>query len=256
MREFMTKVSNYINEKKSSEKGDMLVLFILLGVALLIIAVIVVLIMVKGDKTQTAEVESIRMEEAYSENDDAEVLKVEYLSDIDRLDGKVSEISSLLSELRETVTRTEGTYLEDKEYYDTKVSELSDSITVVINTMEQYKTEISDLRDMCNVLSSESIPSIKNSINSLTGRIDETAGLISGLNSEIEKLKIADDNLKKEIDRNRSGLEKLVSDTKDELSTIIEKNNKETVERVQVLTKDGVAYKYDETTATVIFLPQ
>ncbi len=149
MKEFMTRVSDYLSERRNDPENNVdLVAFGLAGVAILVIIVLCLLLIWRknsNEKNEELKAETFveTMEVVPADYLDEEEFRMQYLTSTEYLNEKVDELLSSLTEVRETLTET------------IKVEENDDSELRAED--EKLREQIAALQEEINALKEEDI---------------------------------------------------------------------------------------------------
>lgn len=228
MREFMTKVSDYLNERRNNpeRQEDRLAVVIIGAVAVVMIAALLLVLWghVAGDRTQkkaqsaaenmlASTTYAEEMAEYMSQNDGQEALRQEYLANIEYLNSKVEELLGSLTQVEQNLSETIEQYGDENTVLQEQMSELHTEVTNIVQNLKETQSELYDLADVVQVMNQETIPIIREQIAQIRGDMDKVhtdiADLytkIAGLEQEDAKLWASIDNLEKVLDSRIGGL--------------------------------------------------
>lgn len=228
MREFMTRVSDYLNERRNNpeRQEDRLAVVIIGAVAVVMIAALLLVLWghVAGDRTQkkaqsaaenmlTSTTYAEEMAEYMSQNDGQEALRQEYLANIEYLNSKVEELLGSLTQVEQNLSETIEQYGDENTVLQEQMSKLHTEVTNIVQNLKETQSELYDLADVVLVMNQETIPIIREQIAQIRGDMDKVhtdiADLytkIAGLEQEDAKLWASIDNLEKVLDSRIGGL--------------------------------------------------
>ena len=203
MREFMTKVSDYISERRNDpeKNGNFAILYVIGVVILASIILCLMLLWQKnaGGEQMKAEVFTETPEAMLAGNPVEEELKQQYLMDIEYFGDKIKELSESMTRIQETlettVTAQEGENVLLKE----KVEEITGSISDLLTKLQNTEKTIYDLNDLINVMDAETVPAIQKQIVEIEKQIGEVGTDISAIYNKIDALETTDKELKIKI---------------------------------------------------------
>ena len=228
MREFMTRVSDYLNERRNNpeRQEDRLAVVIIGAVAVVMIAALLLVLWghVAGDRTQkkaqsaaenmlASTTYAEEMAEYMSQNDGQEALRQEYLANIEYLNSKVEELLGSLTQVEQNLSETIEQYGDENTVLQEQMSKLHTEVTNIVQNLKETQSELYDLADVVLVMNQETIPIIREQIAQIRGDMDKVhtdiADLytkIAGLEQEDAKLWASIDNLEKVLDSRIGGL--------------------------------------------------
>ena len=248
MREFMTKVSDYLNERRNNpaRQEDRLAVVIIGAVAVVMIVALLLVLWghIAGEraqkKAQGAEENMLvsttyeeEMAEYMAQNDGQEALRQEYLANIEYLNNKVEELLSSLTQVEQNLSETIEQYDEENTVLQDQMSELHTEVTNIIRNLKKTQTELYDLTDIVQVMNQETIPIIQEQIADIRGDMDEVHTDIANLYTRIASLEQEDAKLWASI----NNLEKVLEN------------------RIGGLTGQTLQYRYDEDANTLYLEP-
>lgn len=210
MREFIAKVSDYLNERRNNPdmREDRLAIVIIGAAAA---AVIVLLLLIvwgytaggRGQKdAQNAEGNTpgsatYKEEQAeyMAQDDGQEALRQEYLTDINYLGGKVEELLTTLTQVEQNLSKTVEQYREGDTVLEEKISSLHTEVTTIVQNLKETQIKLSDLTDLVQIINEETIPMIRGQIADIQGDIDKVHIDIADLYTKIAALEQEDAKL-------------------------------------------------------------
>lgn len=280
MREFMTRLSDYLNERREDpeRKEDRLSLVVIGAVAVIVIVLVLLLLWgystaqekkqkEAGKKAQellkeqmeeqelTAVTYEEKMAEYMSQNA-GEELRQEYLTSTSDLGEKVKELQTTLEQVQKEV---EKVIRENQgEGQTVKLTQLEKEVNTVLERIREMETEYADLSDLIQVIDQEKIPMIQMQIQAFQAELEQVRTDVAGIHEKIAALEKEDKAL----------WEKL-SEVEQSLATALEKDFEEIDRRVDDLSRDmgylekkmdalsaaGLAYRYEQRTNTLYLMP-
>ncbi len=204
MKEFMTKVSDYISERRNDpERNGSFVILCALGMVIAVSIILCLLLLwqknVNGEQKMKAETVTETPEMMLAGNPVEEELKQQYLMDIEYFGDKIKELSESMTRIQETlettVTAQEGENVLLKE----KVEEITGSISDLLTKLQNTEKTIYDLNDLINVMDAETVPAIQKQIVEIEKQIGEVGTDISAIYNKIDALETTDKELKIKI---------------------------------------------------------
>lgn len=204
MKEFMTKVSDYISERRNDpERNGSFVILCALGMVIAVSIILCLLLLwqknVNGEQKMKAETVTETPEMMLAGNPVEEELKQQYLMDIEYFGDKIKELSESMTRIQETlettVTAQEGENVLLKE----KVEEITGSISGLLTKLQNTEKTIYDLNDLINVMDAETVPAIQKQIVEIEKQIGEVGTDISAIYNKIDALETTDKELKIKI---------------------------------------------------------
>lgn len=241
MREFMTRLSDYINEwREDPERKENRLSAAVIGAVAVVIIVLLLLLLWWGYSTQekrkeesarkAAELQAAQDLQAAQEETDAreaglavttheekmaeymsmdsgEELRQEYLANTNALAEKIKELQSAMEQAQTEIASVV------KEYQggDTKVTEklavLEKETETVVKNIGTLEEKMSSLSDAVRTLDGEKLPIIREQIGTLRGEIEQTRTDMAGVREKIKALEGEDKELGKQLSKVERDLE-------------------------------------------------
>ena len=260
MREFMTKVSDYISERRNNpEKNGNLLIPCMLGIVILIIIILCLLLLWRKnangkEEELTAETYEYIPEVVMAEPSNDEELKQEYLNNMQYLEEKVEDLLQSLTEIQKSLEETIITQQSDNVYLQEQVDEITKDIKNMIIQLQNTQNHMYDITDMINIMNKETIPLIQEQISEMEKQINQVNVDISNIYSKIEALEITDTQLKDKIDeiegKMKSSIEQNITDVTNQFNNM-NVQIEEIIKQMQELTAQFLRYRYEEENNTL-----
>ncbi len=201
MKDFMTKISDYLNERRNDpeRRENQLSIVIIGAVAVVVIILLLLLFWTYTVKEQerkqkeaakealleaemqmkvpveeeelVAETHEEKAEEYMSQNDGREqelkeltLLREEYSESIDFLREKVEELLKSMTQVENNLSETIVKYQEGDQSILEQVKELHGEVTNIVQNLKETQTKLYDLTDIVQVLDQKTIPQIQQQI--------------------------------------------------------------------------------------------
>lgn len=225
MREFMTRVSDYLSERREDpeRKEDQLSLAVIAAVA----GVIVVLLLLfwwgytTHEKKERAAAEKAKelqsmqenaqelaettyeekMKEYLSENADSE-LRQEYLANTNEMAEKIRELQTAMENVQKEVTQVV------REYHDSSTGETRDvketkaaltalerEVGMTLANLKQAESKLAELSNVLQAIDREKLPVIDQQISAVRAEIERVRTDASGVSAKLEALEKEDRKL-------------------------------------------------------------
>lgn len=202
MREFMTKVSDYISERRNDpEKNGNFVILCVIGVVILVSIILCLLLLWQknaGGEQMKAETFTEKTDVMLAENPVEEELKQQYLMDIEYFEEKIEELSGSMSRIREALETTAAVQ-EDNLLLLGQVEEITGGITNFLTKMQNTQDMLHELNELVKVMDSKTIPVIQKQIGEIEKQMGQVDTDISAIYSKIDTLETTDSELKIKI---------------------------------------------------------
>lgn len=230
MREFMTRVSDYFNERRNDpEKQENRLAMAVTGVAAVVIIVLLMVLLwgyagkddgdkapgipgqtgLKTDGDESKELsKNVNEEEAvkYMSEDSGEQLRREYLTSTAYLREKVEELLNTMIQVQEGLAEVNEAYKEGDSAAQTQIVTLCGEVDTIVQSLKETQIKLNDLTDIIQVVDREKIPMIQQQIQEIRGDMEQVQADISGLHAKMKALEKEDEKLWASI----SSLEKSV----------------------------------------------
>lgn len=239
MREFMTRVSDYWNERKndSDRQDNKLAVVVTAAVAAVVIVLLLILLwgyaaksgkeapipirtgqgIQEADRDQPEEgmmSQTVHEEEAvkYMSEDSGEKLRQEYLTSTAYLREKVEELLQTMTQVQEGLDRVIQEYQAADAAAQTQINTLCKTVETIVRSLKETQAKLVDLTDIIQVIDREKIPMIQQQIEAIRTDMERVQVDISGLHEQMAALKKEDERLWASI----SNLEKTVKKALDQ----------------------------------------
>ena len=231
MREFMTKLSDYINERRNNpERQEDRLAIVIIGVAAAVIIVVLLLVLwghmarERRDKEEWEAADSMLTATTYEEhaeeymapNDGQDELRQEYMTNIDSLGSQVEELLTTLTQVEQNLFETMEQYQEGDSELLEEISSLYAQITDIVQNLYKTQTVLYDLTDIVLVMDEETIPLVQAQIVQIQEEMHQVHADITDLRAKIAALEQEDVKLWESIGNVEKAIEKL-SDRLEEL---------------------------------------
>lgn len=203
MREFMTKVSDYISERRNDpERNGNFVILGVIGVVILASIILCLLLLWRknagGEQKMKAEVFTENPEIMLVESPVEEELKQQYLMDIEYFAEKIEELSESMSRIKETLETTVAVQ-EDNLLLREQIKEITGGITNFLTKMQNTQDTLYELNELVKVMDSKTIPDVQKQISEIEKQMGQVDTDISAIYSKIDALETTDSELKIKI---------------------------------------------------------
>lgn len=261
MREFMTRVSDYFNERRNDpeRKEDRLSLVVIGAVAVVIVVLLLLLLWgyttqekkqkEAAEKTQelleeqglTAVTYEEKMEEYMSQNAGDE-LRQEYLASTSDLGEKVRELQTTMERVQKELEKVIREYQEGGQ--KEKLTLLEKEINTILEKIREMETEYADLADLVQVIDQEKITMIQAQIQIFQEKLEQVRADVAGIYEKIAALQKED-----------AALWEKLSKVEQSLSSALEKDFNEINRRIDALSAAGLIYRYEQESNTLYLMP-
>lgn len=217
MREFMTKLSDYLNERRNdpARQEDNLAIVIVGAVAVVVIVILLLLLwshlgkergqaseQTMPETEDTALTATTYEEDApqyMSQNDGLEALRQEYLERLNTLDEKVAELLTAVTQTEENMTTIVEQYRTEDAALKEQITTLHTEISTIVQNLKETQTKLYELIDIVQIMDQETIPLIRQQIIEIHGEMEQVHTDISKLYTRIASLEQEDEKLWKSI---------------------------------------------------------
>lgn len=204
MREFITKVSDYLSEMRDNpDRREDRLAVVIIGAAAMVVIVVLLLILWghiakerERKETPDAEIVTAVHEEdaaAYmAQGDGSETTNQEYLTNIDYLNGRIEELLEAMTLVEQNLSETIEQYREEDTALGDQITSLHTEVTTIIQNLKTTQTKLYDLTDIVQIINEETIPIIREQIADIRSDIDRVNGDITNLYAQIAALEQED----------------------------------------------------------------
>ena len=278
MKEFMTKVSDYLNERRNNpEKQEDRIAAVIVGAVAVVVIVLLLLILwghmsreradkeARTESALTATTYEEHAAEYMAQNDEQEALRQEYLTSVEYLGDKVEELLTALTQVEQNLSETVEQYQEGDNVLSEEILSLHKQITNIVQNLHMAQTELYDLIDIVQVMNEEKIPmiqsqiiQIREEINQVNADITNLHADVSDLYTKIAALKQEDVKLWASIRNVEQALQMAIDQNMAEVNNQFDivLNQIESMEnRISQMTGQMLQYRYDERDHTLYLEP-
>ncbi len=295
MKDFMTKISDYLNERRNDpeRRENQLSIVIIGAVAVVVIILLLLLFWTYTVKEQerkqkeaakealleaemqmkvpveeeelVAETHEEKAEEYMSRNDGREqelkelaLLREEYSGSIDFLREKVEELLKSMTQVENNLSETIVKYQEGDQSILEQVKELHGEVTNIVQNLKETQTKLYDLTDIVQVLDQKTIPQIQQQILDIQQNMNKVHADISNLYTKIAALEQEDAKLWAGISEVEKTLQTAIDQNMTEVNNQLDVllNQLGNVEnRLQGLISKTLKYHYDAENNTLYLEP-
>lgn len=280
MRDFMMKLSDYLNERRNDpEKQENQLSVVMIGAIAVVIIILLLLLLwgytmrerkqqeaetdaaleeataIEEEEQLTAETFEEEAKEYMAENDGQELLRQEYLENINQLGDKVEELLQSLTQVEKTLSETIVQYKEGDQSVLERVKTLHTEVTSIVQNLKETQTKLSDLIDIVHVMDQKTLPMIQQQILEIRQDMGKAQTDITNLYTKIAALEQEDvkiwagigeveKTLKTALDQNMTEVNDQLDMLLNQLNVVL--NQLGTVEnRLQGLSSKTLKYRYD-----------
>jgi hypothetical protein len=257
MKDFMTRVSDYWNERWNdpANRESRLGMVLIGAVAVVIIVILLLLLwryaLVEKEKRETAKQGETAQEAATHEEqtivymadpEEQEAMRQEYLTSIQYLDEQVEKLLQNMTQveesLSESVQQCEQTDIDLSE----RINEFYQTVSNTVQELQETQVKLYDLTDIVQILDGEKLPIIQEQVGELQQDIGKVQTDIADVYIRIDDLKEADEKLTEEdeklwakIENVKSSLEQALNENIAEMSSQIDELAAKTGEQMEEL---------------------
>lgn len=277
MKEFMTKISDYLNERRNDpERRESQLSVVIIGAIAVVIIILLLLVLwaytaqVRREKEAEQETEAFvedelvaetfeeEAEEYMAENDGQELIRQEYLESIDYLRDKVEELLESMTQVEQNLSETIVQYKEGDQSVLEQVRTLHADVTAIVQNLKETQTKLYDLTDIVQVMDQKTIPMIQQQILEIRQDMSKAQTDISNLYTKIAALEQEDAKLWAGIDEMektlKTAMDQNMTEVNNQLDILL--NQLGSVEnRLQGLVSKTLKYHYDAEQNTLYLEP-
>lgn len=230
----------------------------------------------EAQETQAAGLVAPTYEEKmaeYMSADSGEELRQEYLTNTNALAEKIKELQSTMKQAQTDI----ATIIKEYQGGETKVMEklavLEKETETVVKNISALEEKMTNLSNVIQTLDGEKIPMIQEQIVTLRNEIEQTRTDMAGVREKIKALEKEDKELwkrlsevekdlekalgenMKEIDKRVDHLDNTINDLEKEFQAALDKINEKLNEKMETISSEALAYRYEEETNTLYLMP-
>ena len=269
MREFMTRVSDYLNEMRNNpEKREDRLTVVLIGTVAVVVIVLLLLILwghIARERRQK-ETEKAMVSTTYEEhapeymasNDGQDELMQAYLADIASLNDKIEELIATLTQVEQNLSQTVVQYQEEDAALREEITSLHTDVSTIVRELKETQTKLQDLIDIVMIMDEETIPMIQAQITQIREEMNGVHTDIADLYAKIAALEQEDIKLWESIGNLGEMLQAALNENMTEMNNQIDilLNRIEALEnKIGGLSGHILQYRYDEEKNTLYLEP-
>lgn len=276
MREFMTKMSDYLNERRNDpdRQEDRLAIVIIGAVAVLVIAVLFLILWrhAAGERTQKDNEEALRAKrqmletteyeeeapEYMASGEEEDITGEDYLSSIEYLSRQVEELLSAMTQVEQNLSETIEQYQAEDGELREQVVTIRTEVGTIVRNLKETQTKLYDLTDIVQVMDQEKIPMIQEQILDIQGDMKHVQTDIANLYAKITALEQEDVRLWESIGALEETLQTVLNQNMAEVNNQFDAllGQLKTVEnRIGKLAVQTLKYRYDAGENTLYLEP-
>ncbi len=276
MREFMTKVSDYLNERRNDpdKREDRLAIVIIGAVAVVVIVILLLILWrhaaedrvreesrealrAKRQMLETAEHEE-EASEYMSQSGEQDTVGEDYLSSIEYLSRQVEELLSAMTQVEENLTATMEQYQEDDGKLRQQIGAIRTEVNTIVQNLKETQTKLYDLTDIVQIMDKQKIPMVQEQILEIQGNMKQVQTDITNLYAKITALEQEDKKLWESIGELEQTLQTVLNQNMTEVNNQFDTllGQLKTVEnRIGKLAVQTLKYRYDAGENTLYLEP-
>ncbi len=276
MREFMTKVSDYLNERRNDpdKREDRLAIVIIGAVAVVVIVILLLILWrhaaedrareesreelrAKRKMLETAEHEE-EASEYMSQSSEQDTVGEDYLSSIEYLSRQVEELLSAMTQVEENLTATMEQYQEDDDKLRQQIGAIRTEVNTIVQNLKETQTKLYDLTDIVQIMDKQKIPMVQEQILEIQGNMKQVQTDITNLYAKITALEQEDKKLWESIGELEQTLQMVLNQNMTEVNNQFDTllGQLKTVEnRIGKLAVQTLKYRYDAGENTLYLEP-
>lgn len=295
MREFMTRVSDYLDERRDDpeRKEDRLSIAVIAAVAVVVVVLLLLLwwgysvherkekeaaekakILQESEALAAATYEE-KMKEYLAENA-GETLRQESLSEANALEEKVRELQNTMETVEKELTKVIIERSESDTTQKETLTALESSVKKAVENIRQMESKLADLSDVMQVIDREKLPAIQAQIKDVRTEVERARAEVSGIRESVTSLEQEDEKLWKELAAVERNLDKAIDKNLKEIDDQLEKaatnlkqlekdmkdaiqqmeeKDKKLEERMDSISRGALSYRYEQGSNTLYLMP-
>lgn len=252
MREFMTKVSEFLDEWRNDpeRKENQLSVAVVTAVAVVIIVLLLLLLWwghsVQEKKREVSAEKAVKLQEAqkeetaegmdgadeaqgllsatheekmeaYMSKDSGEELRKEYLTNTNELTEKIKELQATMEKAQTEIAAIVREYREGDAKVTEKLAVLEQETRTVVEKIGALETKVTELTSAVQVIDGEKIPEIQRQIGELRAEIEQARTDMAGVHEKIKALEKEDEKLWEKLSKVEKNLETALGENMKEI---------------------------------------
>ena len=191
MREFMTKMSDFLNEKwNNPERKEDRLAIVIIGVAAAIVVVLLLLLLwgcIAGERRQreAESAESGMLAATTYKEDAAEYMSQnigqEYDASIEYLNDKIEELLTALTQVEQNLSKNVEQYQNEDSAIKEQITSLRTEVNTIMRELKETQTKLYDLIDIVQVMNEETLAIIQEQIKGIQTDLDQVHADINNL---------------------------------------------------------------------------
>lgn len=223
MREFMTRVSEFINERRNDperKEGNLAV--VILGAVAAVIVVLLLLLLwrytaqsrdAKPDAGLSAAEGSEKVETYLAESAfDGEELRQEYLTSIAYLGEKVEELLQTMTQVQKELGETTDSYQEKDDVLKGQIVTISKEVDKLVKELKETQVQLQDMTKWVQTAEEKTLPAIQEQISEIQSGMEQVDTDIAALYTKLAALETEDEKLWASIEALEKTARNLMSD--------------------------------------------
>lgn len=257
MREFMTKLSDYINEwREDPERKENQLSVVVIGAVAVVIIVLLLLLFWWGYSAQekkkeeaagkAAELQAAQNLQAgqgerdtqktgmtavtheekmaeYMSMDSGEKLRQEYLANTNALAEKIKEMQSAMEQAQQEITSIVKEYQGGDARVTEKLAVLEKETETVVKNINALENKMETLSEIIRTVDEEKISAIQEQLGGLRSEIEQTRTDMAGVREKIRALEKEDKELWKRLSEVEKDLEKALGESMKEIDKRVDR---------------------------------
>ena len=209
----MTKVSDYLNERRNDpdRQEDRLAIVIIGAVAVMVIVILLLILWrhAAGERAQEENREELRAKrqmletteyeektpEYMASGDEEDITGEDYLSSIEYLSRQVEELLSAMTQVERNLSETIEQYQAQDNELREQIITIRAEVSTIVQNLKETQTKLYDLTDIVQIMDREKIPMIQEQILEIQGDMKKVQNDITNLYAKITALEQEDDKL-------------------------------------------------------------
>ena len=255
MREFMTKVSDYLNERRNDP--DKLLILWRHAAEDRAREESREELRAKRKMLETAEHEE-EASEYMSQSSEQDTVGEDYLSSIEYLSRQVEELLSAMTQVEENLTATMEQYQEDDDKLRQQIGAIRTEVNTIVQNLKETQTKLYDLTDIVQIMDKQKIPMVQEQILEIQGNMKQVQTDITNLYAKITALEQEDKKLWESIGELEQTLQTVLNQNMTEVNNQFDTllGQLKTVEnRIGKLAVQTLKYRYDAGENTLYLEP-
>lgn len=276
MREFVTRVSDYISERwNDPARRESRLSIVLIGAVAIVIIVLLLLLLWSyvmqekeagvSEQEEAARTVSTQEEQTIvymADDEQQEAFRQEYLTSIQYLGDRVEELLQSMTQVQDGLSESMKQCEAEDSSLSERINEFYQTVSEIVQNLQETQVKLYDLTDIVQILDEEKLPLVQEQMQELRQDVEKVQTDITDVYTRIDELAEEDEQLWAQLGSIQSGLEvamnENIAEVNDQMNVLelqMQKQKDELQVQVNNITSQTLKYHYDEASGTLYLEP-